>query len=120
MLSPRGLVVDVRLATTRRSFSLPRFWVAYYRVLYYAVIPIAVAGRDAMKPKNLLILMSAQHSRALMGCYGHRLARTPNLDALPARRTRFPDCWTPSPSPAPARASSPTSHTIPQLPVYPH
>src|SRR5262249_5259870 len=47
-----------------------------------------------MRPKNLLIIMSDQHSRTLMGCYGHALVRTPNLDRLAARGTRFTECST--------------------------
>src|SRR5438270_430108 len=41
-----------------------------------------------MRPQNLLIIMSDQHSRALMGCYGHALVRTPQLDRLAARCAR--------------------------------
>src|SRR5437660_1599401 len=57
-----------------------------------------------MQPQNLLIIMSDQHSRNTMGCYGHPLVRTPNLDRLAARGTRFTACWTPSPVCIPARA----------------
>ena len=39
-----------------------------------------------MQPQNLLIIMSDQHSRGLLGCYGHPLVRTPNLDRLAAAR----------------------------------
>jgi choline-sulfatase len=68
-----------------------------------------------MRPKNLLIIMSDQHSRALMGCYGHALVRTPNLDRLAARGTRFTGCWTPSPVCIPARASFATGKYIHQI-----
>src|SRR5262245_41869999 len=68
-----------------------------------------------MRPKNLLIIMSDQHSRTLMGCYGHALVRTPNLDRLAARGTRFTECWTPSPVCIPARASFATGKYIHQI-----
>jgi choline-sulfatase len=68
-----------------------------------------------MRPKNLLIIMSDQHSRALMGCYAHALVRTPNLDRLAARGTRFTGCWTPSPVCIPARASFATGKYIHQI-----
>ena len=58
-----------------------------------------------MRPNNLLIIMSDQHSRGLAGCYGHPVVRTPSLDRLAARGTRFTACWTPSPVCIPARAS---------------
>jgi choline-sulfatase len=54
---------------------------------------------------NLLILMSDEHQARAMGCAGHPLAQTPNLDALAARGTRFTDAYTPSPICVPARAS---------------
>jgi choline-sulfatase len=68
-----------------------------------------------MQAKNLLIIMSDQHSRAMMGCYGHPLIATPNLDRLAARGTRFTSCWTPSPVCIPARASFATGKYIHQV-----
>ncbi|MBI4084113.1 MAG: sulfatase-like hydrolase/transferase [Candidatus Lambdaproteobacteria bacterium] len=58
-----------------------------------------------MTPTNLLILMSDQHNRQVLGCYGHPVVRTPNLDRLAARGTRFTAASTPSPICVPARAS---------------
>jgi choline-sulfatase len=40
-------------------------------------------------PQNLLILISDEHNATMMGRTGHPLAKTPNLDALAARGTRF-------------------------------
>src|SRR5947207_176465 len=68
-----------------------------------------------MRPQNLLIIMSDQHSRDLMGCYGHALVRTPQLDRLAARGTRFTACWTPSPVGIPARAAFSTGKHIHQV-----
>src|SRR5579871_6041331 len=68
-----------------------------------------------MQPQNLLIIMSDQHSRNLMGCYGHKFVRTPHLDALARRGTRFTNCWTPSPVCIPARASFATGKYIHQI-----
>ena len=68
-----------------------------------------------MQPKNLLIIMSDQHSRGLMGCYGHPLLRTPHLDRLAQRGTRFTACWTPSPVCIPARAAFATGKYIHQI-----
>ncbi len=68
-----------------------------------------------MKPQNLLIIMSDQHSRGLMGCYGHPVVRTPNLDRLAAQGTRFNSCWTPSPVCIPARACFATGKYINQI-----
>lgn len=68
-----------------------------------------------MKPQNLLIIMSDQHSREFMGCYGHAVVKTPHLDRLAARGTRFTNCWTPSPVCIPARASFATGKYIHQI-----
>lgn len=65
-----------------------------------------------MKPQNLLILMSDEHNARMMGCAGHPLARTPNLDALAARGTRFIDAYTSCPICVPARASFATGRYI--------
>ena len=68
-----------------------------------------------MQPQNLLIIMSDQHSRAAMGCYGHPFVRTPHLDRLAAQGSRFTACWTPSPVCIPARASFATGKYIHQI-----
>ena len=68
-----------------------------------------------MEPQNLLIIMSDQHSRNVLGCYGHPVVQTPNLDRLAARGTRFTSCWTPSPVCIPARASFATGKYIHQI-----
>ena len=66
-----------------------------------------------MKPANVLFILSDEHSRRVLGCYGHRMIRTPNLDALAARGIRFADAYTNSPICVPARASLATGR-------YPH
>ena len=68
-----------------------------------------------MKAQNLLIIMSDQHSRGMMGCYGHPVVETPNLDRLASRGTRFTSCWTPSPVCIPARAAFATGKYIHQI-----
>jgi len=52
--------------------------------------------------KNLLVLMDDQHNRNYLGCYGNDLVKTPNLDALAARGTRFTKGYTNSPICVPA------------------
>jgi choline-sulfatase len=68
-----------------------------------------------MKPTNLLFICSDQHARKVLGCYGNRVATTPNLDALASRGTRFLNAYTPTPVCVPARACLATgryAHTI--------
>lgn len=54
---------------------------------------------------NLIILMSDEHAASMMGCAGHPLVKTPNLDRLAARGTRFANAYTNAPICVPARAS---------------
>ena len=54
---------------------------------------------------NVLVILSSGHNPKFMGCAGHAVARTPNLDALAAHGTRFTAAYTPSPLCAPARAA---------------
>jgi len=61
-----------------------------------------------VKPQNFLFIMADEHNRAMMGCSGHPLVKTPNLDALAARGTRFANAYTNSPICVPARAAMAT------------
>jgi choline-sulfatase len=58
-----------------------------------------------MEPKNLIVLVSDEHSRRYSGCYGDPIAKTPNIDRLAASGTRFSRAYTPSPICTAARAS---------------
>jgi len=66
-----------------------------------------------MQPTNLLFIMSDEHSRRVLKCYGHDMIQTPNLDRLAARGVRFSDAYCNSPICVPSRASFHTGD-------YPH
>ncbi len=61
---------------------------------------------------NVLFLMSDEHSREIAGCYGNRIVRTPNLDALAARGTVFENAYCNSPICVPSRASLATGDYV--------
>ena len=65
-----------------------------------------------MGAANLLILCSDEHTPRAMGCAGHPIVKTPNLDRLAARGTRFTSAYTPSPICVPARASLATGRHV--------
>ncbi|MFK7800026.1 MAG: sulfatase-like hydrolase/transferase, partial [Anaerolineae bacterium] len=46
-----------------------------------------------MKPKNLLYIISDEHRRDALGCYGHPLVKTPNLDRLAENGVRFTNAY---------------------------
>jgi len=71
-----------------------------------------------VRPSNLLILMSDQHNRLMMGCVGHPDVKTPNLDRLAARGTRFANAYTNSPICVPSRAAMATGRYPHQIGVW--
>ena len=68
-----------------------------------------------MQPSNLVIILSDQHHPRMMGCAGHPLVRTPNIDRLAARGTRFSSAYTNCPICVPARASLATGRYVHQI-----
>ncbi len=66
-----------------------------------------------MPPSNLLFLMSDEHNARMLGCSGHPVVQTPNLDALAACGARFTSAYCNSPICVPSRASFATGR-------YPH
>lgn len=68
-----------------------------------------------MKPANLVILMSDEHNPKIMGCAGHAIVETPNLDRLAAQGTMFTSAYTTSPVCVPARAAFATGKYVHQI-----
>jgi choline-sulfatase len=65
-----------------------------------------------MTARNLLFIMSDEHSKRVLGCYGHGMIRTPNLDRLASRGVRFTDAYCNSPICVPSRASFQTGRYV--------
>ena len=57
------------------------------------------------KAKNFLVICADEHRPDALGCMGHPVVKTPNLDALAARGTMFTRAYTPSPICVSARAA---------------
>lgn len=68
-----------------------------------------------MKPKNMLFIMSDEHQARATGCYGHPIVKTPNIDRLAARGTRFDAAYTACPICVPARAAFATGRYVHDL-----
>src|SRR5581483_8266412 len=64
-------------------------------------------------PRNVLLLMCDQHTRAALGAAGSRVAKTPNLDALARSGVLFNSAYCTDPVCIPSRASMLTG-------LYPH
>jgi choline-sulfatase len=54
---------------------------------------------------NVVFILSDQHHAGFSGCYGHTVARTPNIDSIARRGTRFESAYCVSPFCVPARAA---------------
>ena len=65
-----------------------------------------------MKQSNIIWIMSDEHNKRVLGSYGHKTIRTPNLDALAARGTLFTNAYTNCPICVPARASFATGEYV--------
>lgn len=65
-----------------------------------------------MMGKNLLCIMSDEHSRRILGCYGNEVVQTPNLDRLAATGTLFENAYCNSPICVPSRASFATGRHV--------
>lgn len=68
-----------------------------------------------IRAQNLIVIMSDEHNPDFMGCSGHSFVKTPNLDGLAARGTRFDAAYTNCPICVPARASFATGRYTHQL-----
>ena len=65
-----------------------------------------------MQTTNVIIILSDEHNKRILGCYGNEHVRTPNLDALARRGTRFGAAYTNCPICVPARASLATGQYV--------
>lgn len=71
-----------------------------------------------MQQPNIVVIMSDQHHKRAMGCAGHPLVQTPNMDALAARGTRFENAICNFPLCGPSRASFMTGRHPHQTEVW--
>jgi choline-sulfatase len=71
-----------------------------------------------MRRANMIVIMSDEHHPRTMGCAGHPLVRTPNLDRLAARGTMFDAAYCNSPICVPSRASFATGRYVHDLETW--
>jgi choline-sulfatase len=68
-----------------------------------------------MAGQNVLFIMSDEHSRHVLGAYGNRIVKTPNLDRLAAQGTLFENAYTNCPICVPSRASFATGRYVNEI-----
>jgi choline-sulfatase len=64
---------------------------------------------------NTLIILTDEQDAEALSCAGHPFVKTPHLDSLAKRGTRFTNAFTPSPICVPARASLATGRWVHQI-----
>ena len=67
---------------------LPALLVAPAAILFSAVIIPPANAAPPARP-NVLLIMSDDLTATALSCYGNTICRTPNIDRLAARGTRF-------------------------------
>src|SRR5262245_45641328 len=77
------------LRTWARSFPKQTSLTMHRLSWLVAVVLLSSPSSLWAASKNVLLLISDNHTATDMGCYGHPDVRTPNLDTLAARGTRF-------------------------------
>lgn len=61
--------------------------------------------RGACLNPNILLIMADQFQADCLGCYGHPVVQSPNIDGISRNGVVFDSCYSPSPLCAPSRAS---------------
>jgi len=67
------------------------------------------------RPANMLFILSDEHNPRVLGCAGHPMIKTPNLDRLAAEGVRFADAYCNSPICVPSRAALATGRYVHQI-----
>ena len=61
------------------------------------VVEASRRERSDFRQPNFILIITDQQRADFLSCYGHPLLRTPNIDALASRGTRFNRCYVASP-----------------------
>lgn len=64
---------------------------------------------------NVLYIFSDEHNKDMLGCYGHPVVRTPNLDRLAKKGVKFTNAYCNSPVCVPSRASLATGRYVHEI-----
>ncbi len=79
-----------------------------------AVLPLLGSCANTSRPfKNIVMIIGDDHSARVLGCYGNKIIRTPNLDKMAQRGVRFTNAYANAPVCSASRQSLLTGR-------YPH
>src|SRR6266851_1701760 len=66
---------------------------------------LSAQKKPAAAPPNIILIIAGDLGSWMLGCYGNKEIRTPNIDLLARAGTRFANAFVCSPSPSPSRAT---------------
>jgi arylsulfatase A len=87
------------------------------RLLAASPVFAETPSQKAAKP-NVLVILCDDLGHGDLGCYGHPVIRTPNLDKLARQGIRFTQCYAAAPVCSPSRAGLLTGRTPSRSGVY--
>lgn len=70
-----------------------------------SIICSSLAVQAGKVPPNIVLIVSDDHGREAVGCYGNKVVGTPNIDQLAAEGTRFSNAFSTVASCSPSRAA---------------
>jgi arylsulfatase A len=77
-----------------------------------------VFAAEAEKPPNIVVVLCDDLGYGDLGCYGHPVIQTPNLDRFATEGIRFTDCYSAAPVCSPSRAGLLTGRTPNRCGIY--
>jgi choline-sulfatase len=89
----------------REAFQLSRLAICCVMLSGLAASSVSAADAVAEGRPNILVIMSDEHNANVLGCYGNKIIRTPNLDRLAAGGVVFDTAYTNAPLCVPSRLS---------------
>src|SRR5262245_41811642 len=109
---------DGPMARRHRYFEMKRM-VTRRQVLQAAA---GFAGPVFLQPRrtrpNILLIIADDLAAWMLGCYGNRKIRTPNIDRLASQGLRFENGFVCSPICSPSRATLMTGRVPPQTGIH--
>lgn len=79
---------------------------------------LSAAAAGPRKPQDLIVVLCDDLGYGDLGCFGHPVIRTPNLDAFAGQGMKFTDAYSPAPVCSPSRCGILTGRTPYRLGVY--
>jgi arylsulfatase A len=83
-----------------------------------AAVPGLGAGEPESQRLNIVLVLCDDLGYGDLGCYGHEVVRTPNIDRFAAESLKLTDCYAAAANCSPARAGLMTGRTPYRVGVY--